>query len=111
MGQLTLTTKIAAVLAAGALVATPALADPAAPQRSLSTVASDAWITAQVKLRLILEPGIALLNTNVDTDLGVVTLAGTVSIEDGKREAARQAQRVAGVKRVQNELEVVAKKS
>ena len=70
---------------------------------------SDAWITSKVKLRLILEPGIAPLTMNVDTRDGIVTLFGSIDTEDGKRAAGAEAMKVAGVKGVQNELQVVAK--
>ncbi len=99
---------IGVAAAVAALVATPALADP---HRSFGTAIHDAWITGQVKLRLIHKPGIPPLATNIDTEDGIVTLAGTVTTEDGKREAARQAELVAGVRGVHNELAVVAKKS
>jgi len=81
----------------------------AAPLAVSANPVSDAWITTKVKVRLIRNPGIAPLNVNVDTHDGFVTLAGTVTTEDGKREAARQALRVDGVTNVANELRVEPK--
>jgi len=75
--------------------------------RSFVGATSDAWITAKVKMRLIFEPGIAPLTMNVDTRDGIVTLFGSISTEDGKRAAGAEAMKVAGVKNVQNELQVV----
>ncbi len=104
---------------AAALFAAPALAnqsldpygyEPISSEdtsQSLTGTASDAWITAKVKLRLIFEPGIAPLTMNVDTNDGIVTLFGSISTEDGRRAAGLEAMKVAGVKEVQNELQVV----
>jgi hyperosmotically inducible periplasmic protein len=69
--------------------------------------ASDAWITTKVKLRLMGESGISPLGVNVDTRAGVVTLFGSVSTAELKTRAGTQAQAVAGVKGVENELQVV----
>ena len=106
-------------LAAAALLAAPALANPytdpySAPQlqsddtpRSFTGAISDAWITTKVKTRLVFEPGIAPLAINVDTRNGIVTLFGGISTEDGKQAAGVEAEKVAGVKLVQNELQVI----
>jgi hyperosmotically inducible periplasmic protein len=113
--------------AAAALCTAPAIASPPAgsdaigyanedaslhsesPERSFGEVISDAWITSQVKMRLIRKPGIAPLAMNVDTENGIVTLFGTITTEDGKRDAGLQAMQISGVKDVQNELQVVPK--
>ncbi len=79
------------------------------PRRSFATATSDGWITTKVKFQLIRKPGIAPLAMNVDTHSGIVTLFGTVSTEDGRREAGLQAMKVDGVKTVENELQVVSK--
>jgi hyperosmotically inducible protein len=75
--------------------------------RSFGGAISDAWITSKVKTRLIFEPGIAPLSMNVDTRDGIVTLFGSISTEDGKLAAGAEAMKVAGVKIVENELQVV----
>ena len=115
--------RIAGLVIAAAVVtllAVPALAADRADEvpiasavqpepRSFGGLISDGWTTAKVKLRLISSPGIAPLMMNVDTHGGVVTLFGSISTEDGKRAAGAEAMKVAGVKNVQNELQVVAK--
>ena len=69
--------------------------------------ASDAWITTKVKVRLLAEPGVSPLGVSVDTRDGVVTLFGTVATDDLKTRAASETRDVAGVKGVDNELQVV----
>jgi hyperosmotically inducible protein len=109
-------------IAALALLAVPAFAappitydEPAGPSRDqgstygIAQPMSDGWITTKVKFQLIRKPGIAPLAINVDTTNGIVTLFGTVTTEDGKRDAGLQAMQVAGVKDVRNELQVVPK--
>jgi hyperosmotically inducible protein len=73
----------------------------------LQAAAGDAWITTKVKVQLMAEPGLSPLAVNVDTRDGVVTLFGSVSTERLKERAAAQAKTVAGVKAVDNELQVV----
>ena len=53
------------------------------------------------------EPGLSPVGVNVDTRAGVVTLFGTVETQDLKSPATAQAKDVAGVKGVENELQVV----
>jgi hyperosmotically inducible periplasmic protein len=110
---LVLATALVTLIAVPALAADPADESPAvsaAPApRSFGGVISDGWTTARVKLRLISRPGIAPLMMNVDTNGGIVTLFGSISTEDGKRAAGAEAMKVAGVKDVQNELQVVPK--
>ena len=48
------------------------------------------------------------LDINVDTWAGVVTLFGTVPSQEAKAATEADAHKVSGVKRVENELEVVA---
>ena len=107
--------------AAVALLAAPALASEPADDyayryeaipntdapRSFGGAFSDGWITTKVKMRLIFEPGIAPLAMNVDTRDGIVTLFGSIRTEDGKLAAGAEAMKVAGVKLVENELQVV----
>jgi len=73
----------------------------------LADAASDAWITTKVKVRLTAEPGLSPFAVNVDTSDGVVTLFGTVSTEASKNRAGAEARAVAGVRGVENELQVV----
>ena len=74
--------------------------------RSADRIAADAAITADVKARLIGEPGIRSLSINVDTYNGNVTLKGDVKTAAQRATAERLARKVKGVKSVRNELAV-----
>ncbi len=52
------------------------------------------------------DPKVDAKAIGVTADDGIVTLRGTVSTFRQKREAAKDAERVAGVKRVENKLEI-----
>jgi hyperosmotically inducible protein len=73
----------------------------------VKSAASDGWITTKVKVRLMAEPGLSPVGVNVDTRNGVVTLFGNVATQDLKARAAAETRDVAGVKGVENELQVV----
>lgn len=73
-------------------------------ERTAQAVATDAAITADVKARLIAEPGIRSLSINVDTWNGKVTLKGKVATSAQRSTAGKLAGKVRGVKSVQNEL-------
>ena len=73
----------------------------------MAATASDAWITTKVKVRLMAEPGLSPIGVNVDTRAGVVSLFGTVATQELKTRAAEQVRKVAGVKAVENDLQVV----
>lgn len=66
----------------------------------------DAAITAKVKAALIAEPGLSAMQIDVDTDKGVVTLSGSVDSLSTSEKAKTLADSVAGVKEVQNRLEL-----
>ena len=70
--------------------------------------ASDMWITSATKMRLLTDSRTPALDINVETQAGVVTLFGIVPSEEAKGAAAADARKVSGVKRVVNELQVVA---
>ena len=70
--------------------------------------ASDIWITSATKMRLLADSQTPALDINVDTWDGVVTLFGIVPSQQAKAAAEADARKVSGVKRVQNELQVVA---
>jgi len=70
-------------------------------------LASDAWITTKAKIQLMADPGIAPTRVNVDTRDGVVTMFGSVATENDRMRAAEKVQKLDGVKRVMNELQVV----
>lgn len=66
----------------------------------------DAALTAEVKTRLMVDEHAEALNTNVDTEGGVVTLSGIATSEEAKAAAEKIASEVDGVSSVNNELEV-----
>jgi osmotically-inducible protein OsmY len=70
--------------------------------------ASDIWITSATKMRLLADSQTPALDINVDTWGGVVTLFGIVPSQQAKAAAEAEARKVSGVKRVENELQVVA---
>jgi len=76
--------------------------------RSADRIAADAAITADVKARLIGEPGIRAFTINVDTYNGVVTLKGDVKTGAQRATAERLARKVKSVKSIRNQLVVKA---
>ena len=70
---------------------------------------ADATITAKVKSAMIGEPNLKSLQINVDTNNGVVTLTGTVDTPQKLELATQVAQRVEGVKSVNNRLDMKGK--
>ncbi len=66
----------------------------------------DATITTKVKAAIFAEPGLKTLQISVDTMKGVVTLSGSVHSLDNSDKAKALAQAVAGVKEVDNRLQV-----
>ena len=68
--------------------------------RSYQGVASDAWISAQVRGRLVTEAGIDSLDYNIETYDGVVYLLGTTRSRDALSRAVAAASKVPGVTRV-----------
>src|SRR5690349_18196548 len=71
-------------------------------ERPAERIAADAAITADVKARLIAEPGIRALTINVDTYEGTVNLKGEVKTAAQRSTAAGVARKVKGVKGVRN---------
>jgi len=71
--------------------------------------ASDIWITSAVRMRLLADSEVPGLEIDLDSWDGVVTLFGIVSSEEAKAAAEADALKVSGVKRVVNELQVVAR--
>jgi hyperosmotically inducible protein len=69
-------------------------------------VVDDTVITAKVKTALAADTTVAAHDVNVETREGVVQLAGFVNNSTQKQQASEVARRVAGVKQVDNQLEV-----
>jgi hyperosmotically inducible protein len=76
--------------------------------RTVGTVVDDATITAKVKTALIGNADTKAAEINVSTRQGVVQLSGFVDDKAGKDTAGSLAQNVAGVRSVDNQLEVRA---
>jgi hyperosmotically inducible periplasmic protein len=74
--------------------------------RTAGEVVDDTVITAKVKTALATDPVVAAHQVNVETREGVVQLAGFVDNGDQKAKASELTRRVAGVKQVDNQLEV-----
>jgi hyperosmotically inducible protein len=74
--------------------------------RSAGEVVDDTVITAKVKTALAADSTVAAHEVNVETRDGVVQLAGFVDKPEQKSQATEVARRIAGVKQVDNQLEV-----
>jgi hyperosmotically inducible protein len=74
--------------------------------RSAGEVVDDSVITAKVKTALIGDETVKAREVNVETRNGVVQLAGFVDNSAQKSQASEVARRIAGVKQVDNQLEV-----
>lgn len=81
---------------------------PPNDEHGMWETASDMWLTSAVKMRLLADSQTPALDINVDTWGGVVTLFGIVPSQEAKAAAETDARNVGGVKRVDNELQVVA---
>lgn len=75
-------------------------------KRTAGEVVDDGVITAKVKTALIEDPNVAARDVNVQTREGVVQLAGFVDNSSQKSKASEVTRRVAGVKEVDNQLQV-----
>ena len=76
------------------------------PTRTAGEYVDDKIITAKVKTALAEDPIVAAHEVNVEVREGVVQLAGFVDNGDQKAKASEVTRRVAGVKQVDNQLEV-----
>ncbi len=68
----------------------------------------DAWIHTKIVAKLIGDTKTPERNINVDVVEGAVTLRGNVDTAEAKAEAERVAKETEGVKKVTNQLKVVA---
>jgi hyperosmotically inducible protein len=75
-------------------------------ERTAGETVDDGVITAKVKAALLSDPNVAGHDVNVETREGVVQLAGFVDSSSQKSKASEVTRRVAGVKQVDNQLEV-----
>lgn len=65
---------------------------------------SDTVITAKIKASILADPGMAGADVSVNTDHGIVILAGSVKSHEQTGIASAHAQRQDGVMRVDNQL-------
>ena len=75
-------------------------------QSSAGEAIDDAVITTKVKSSFVNDQKVSASNISVSTDRGVVTLTGTARDRQEARKAAELANRVAGVKAVDNRISV-----
>jgi hyperosmotically inducible protein len=75
--------------------------------RGVLDVASDLWLTAETRLRLLSDARVPALDINVDCRDQRITLFGIVPDDAAKRAAAADARAISGVRQVRNELQVV----
>ncbi len=75
--------------------------------RGALDAASDLWLTANTRLRLLADPKLRGLDISVDSGGQTVTLFGIVPSTAAKRAAEQDARQVSGVRAVRNELQVV----
>ncbi|MEJ1966379.1 MAG: BON domain-containing protein [Gammaproteobacteria bacterium] len=75
-------------------------------ERTAGEVVDDSVITAKVKAALVSDPVVAAHDVNVETREGVVQLAGFVDSGTQKSKAGEVTRRIAGVRQVDNQLEV-----
>jgi hyperosmotically inducible protein len=66
----------------------------------------DAAITASVKSKFATDPDVSMLNIDVDTVNGIVTLTGMVDSATEKAKAGQLAAGTDGVRRVTNNLQI-----
>lgn len=86
--------------------ATPVHAAPDQANRPSSTTSADEWVTTQIQARYFVDRDIKARIIDVSTLNGTVTLSGDVQTAEERTRAADIASRVAGVKRVVNNLTV-----
>lgn len=75
---------------------------------AVKTTVTDSWLTSKTKIALFADSRVSGTSVNVETQEGTVFLRGTVDTDAAKSAAEEIAQGIDGVKRVRNELQVVA---
>jgi osmotically-inducible protein OsmY len=91
----------AAATPAPATTGAPGTLAPASPPRD---TLSDTVITGKIKAAILTDPGMTGADVSVNTDKGVVSLAGSVKSQEQIAIASAHAQRQDGVMRVDNHL-------
>jgi osmotically-inducible protein OsmY len=71
-------------------------------------IASDSWITTEVKSKLIADKQVSGTAIHVKTYEGVVTLTGKAKTQEEANRAVEDAKAIKGVKSVENHIEVAS---
>ena len=90
------------LLAGGAAAGYKAATD----ERSIGQMWNDSTITTNVKSALVKDPNVNALSVDVDTLEGVVILTGVIETENSAKRAVEIAQKMPGVRKVKNNLQV-----
>lgn len=100
--------KSQAVRLAGSVRGVRALYDEieVAPFEGAWNDTKDAWITAQIRSKMVLDPAIRSINYTIDTENGSVYLIGSARTQGELDRATRIARYVPGVKRVVSYVEL-----
>ena len=79
---------------------------PVRDRQAAGQIVDDATITTSVKSTLVADKVANLTRVDVDTTRGVVSLNGVVESPDQKNRAEQLANRVSGVRKVINNLQI-----
>lgn len=99
-------TKVGVAVATLVAAATLVACETSPPYESNAQAIDDSTITANVKALLVQDPATRSLNISVNTIRGTVELTGFVDSPTELDEATRDARNVAGVRLVNNELQI-----
>lgn len=95
------------VLAAAGCASTSSTSADAGPEGPAARYVDDATVTAKVKTAIATDVGVkAAANVNVETQDGVVQLAGFADSEDQASRAVIAAKKVSGVRSVKNDIRI-----
>lgn len=95
-----------AVVAAAALAAMLTACGGSPSKQSAGDVFDDTVITGKVKAKMVNDPVVSGFGIQVETFKGVVQLSGFVDSARERQRAGAIASQVAGVKRVENDIEL-----
>jgi osmotically-inducible protein OsmY len=102
-GRIPAAFAVALALALGACSTTP----EGETKQTAGSYVDDATVTAKVKTAIATDVGVkAAANVNVETHRGVVQLSGFADSGEQASRAAEAAQKVSGVRSVQNDIRV-----
>ncbi len=98
----------AAVVIGTMLVAAPVTSTAATTKSDNKASMDDTWVTSKTKIALFADSRVKGRQINVETKDGLVMLRGKVDSDEAKSAAEDTAKKIDGVKKVKNELQVVA---